>query len=323
MDAIDEKDPLLVLLTEALRAGPGSPQWHEAIARVRGENTAANVDEYKLLLTAREHLESGKHYRSVRAGTGFTSRLMQRIDDDSGRRSRLPTATLIAIMAGLTIVAIVIAVGVWMTSDHPMPGGTEVVDRLLFVTPISSVNFERGDPATTNWRRIGSLALTKTGDLRPAPDNPSTKDFVGGAVISVAPVPAGQPASFEVTMRYGRHSPDVIAQVFITDQLDFSPDKSTSSNELVWQLQEGTARVILPGGRVEPKTLRIEPSRQTFTVRIAFNDKYATVDASDKRLYAGPLGLGDKDRYVGVRFLRKGNERVEIIAIQSMRLMKP
>ena len=68
MQAIDDKDPLLVLLTEALRAGPGSPAWHQAISTLRADQP--EMAEYKMLLTAREHLESGRRYRSVRAGSG-------------------------------------------------------------------------------------------------------------------------------------------------------------------------------------------------------------------------------------------------------------
>jgi len=51
---IDTNDPFLILLTDALRAGPGSPQWHEAVSQLKlaGEN----VDEYKLLIEARESL---------------------------------------------------------------------------------------------------------------------------------------------------------------------------------------------------------------------------------------------------------------------------
>ena len=68
---IDTNDPFLTLLTDALRAGPGSPEWHQAVSqlKVSGEN----VDEYKLLIEAREALESGRDYRSVRAGAGDRS----------------------------------------------------------------------------------------------------------------------------------------------------------------------------------------------------------------------------------------------------------
>ena len=54
-----ESDDFLSLLTDALRAGPGSPPWHEALQRLRAGGIQ-HADEYRLLVTAREHLESGR-----------------------------------------------------------------------------------------------------------------------------------------------------------------------------------------------------------------------------------------------------------------------
>src|SRR6476619_7514162 len=60
-----ESDPKLELLTDALRAGPGTPQWRQALGAV--EHTPGS-DEFKALYTARERLASGRGYREVRAG---------------------------------------------------------------------------------------------------------------------------------------------------------------------------------------------------------------------------------------------------------------
>jgi len=57
-----ESDLQLVALTDALRAGPGSPEWRDAVARIRAQG-GDQADEYLLLCTAREHLASGKSYR--------------------------------------------------------------------------------------------------------------------------------------------------------------------------------------------------------------------------------------------------------------------
>ena len=46
-----EKDPFLVLLTDALRAGPGSPEWRDAVATLKTSDE--RVDEYRLLIEAR------------------------------------------------------------------------------------------------------------------------------------------------------------------------------------------------------------------------------------------------------------------------------
>src|SRR5438094_961308 len=111
-----ETDPLFQLLTDALRAGPGSPEWHQAVAKVRegGVSPSEHADEFRLLVDVREHLESGKDWRTVRAGPGFTRKLFDRLDeeDPGGRRQGLPAATLIALLGGLAIVA-VLAVVAW------------------------------------------------------------------------------------------------------------------------------------------------------------------------------------------------------------------
>src|SRR5690349_18877888 len=77
--ATEQSDEFMELLTDALRAGPGSPEWHRAVgeARKRGGESA---DEYALLWTAREHLASGKSYRDVRPGPGFTRKVMGAIE---------------------------------------------------------------------------------------------------------------------------------------------------------------------------------------------------------------------------------------------------
>ena len=67
-----DSDAFLTLLTDALRAGPGSPQWHDALRTLRAGGIE-HADEYRLLVAAREHLESGREYRSIRAGPGACS----------------------------------------------------------------------------------------------------------------------------------------------------------------------------------------------------------------------------------------------------------
>src|SRR5882757_4169178 len=77
-DTAIESDPLFTLLTDALRAGPGSPQWSQAVAAIR--TRGAEGDEYQALITARDNLESGRDYRSVRAGAGFTRKVLSSIE---------------------------------------------------------------------------------------------------------------------------------------------------------------------------------------------------------------------------------------------------
>src|SRR5690348_17941813 len=101
-----ESDALAKLLTDALRAGPGSPQWHDA-AQQLATDASAEAREYRQVLEARERLESGRNYRSVRAGPAFTHRLMSSLDREpaaGGALSRLlPPAGAIAIVSALLV----------------------------------------------------------------------------------------------------------------------------------------------------------------------------------------------------------------------------
>src|SRR5207248_832631 len=98
----------MTLLTDALRSGPGSPEWHQAVKILRASDQ--NVDEYTLLYSAREHLESGKDYRSVRAGTGFTRKVLEQIEEQASTPPA-PTANIIALIAAGAILAVVAVVG--------------------------------------------------------------------------------------------------------------------------------------------------------------------------------------------------------------------
>ncbi|HWP40803.1 MAG TPA: hypothetical protein VNL70_07745, partial [Tepidisphaeraceae bacterium] len=112
-----QSDAFLVLLTDALRAGPGSPQWHEAVQQLR-QAGAGSADEYRLLVLARQRLESGREYRSVRAGPQFTRRLMAEIDLEAARLSAAPsTATMIAVASAMVMLAVLLSVGYLLWSS--------------------------------------------------------------------------------------------------------------------------------------------------------------------------------------------------------------
>src|SRR5688500_14006835 len=81
---LDFESSQLQLLTDALRAGPGTPEWRAAMETVApvGAGGGGGADEYKLLYAARERLASGRQYREVRAGPGFTRRVFDAIEDE-------------------------------------------------------------------------------------------------------------------------------------------------------------------------------------------------------------------------------------------------
>jgi hypothetical protein len=151
-----ETDQMLKLLTEALRRGPGSPEWHDAVERLRTSG-AKEADDFRLLMTVRERLEAGQSYREVRAGPGFTRELMQRIDEEPDRASGKQRTILIVslVCIGLLIGSVAILVTM-MSNGQPRDVATDQLSQQLFVTPVKTWNFDGELPAD----------LAVTGDLK-------------------------------------------------------------------------------------------------------------------------------------------------------------
>jgi hypothetical protein len=317
-----ESDQFLTLLTEALRAGPGSPEWHDAVnhLRLRGES---DVNEYELLVRARENLESGKDYRAVRAGPGFTRKLMQSIDDSPATRSARTNAT--TWIAGLSIAILLGAVGLIIYVITRAGGPLPAVDALAntyFAGPLLNMSFE-GSLSNSEWRDVGTLRLETWHGLRPNIDEASPAQL-GGGILWSQPLKSDTPVEIEANVKLQRPSKDLIAQVFITDDPDnFSEDKGIGPHELIWLFQAGQQKILLPGGRVEAQSA-VGRERVGLNLRIALGRDVAIVEEQGRRLWAGSHDLSNKPRYVGVRFLRTTSEREDPgIAFTSLRVQTP
>jgi hypothetical protein len=315
-----ERDPFLTLLTDALRAGPGSPQWHDAVAQLKTSNE--NVDEYKLLIEAREALESGKDYRSVRAGTGFTHKLMGQIEQDQPRPAkRLQLGTLIAILAGVVLMAII---GVAIYKFYPR---TPVDDTQKAIADLASTyfpnelsfnTFDAGIPG--NWRAIGSLPLETSADgLKAGSASVPQGDYVGGGIVTSDPIQPGQAVSIQTLILVNKAGEDLIPQVFVSNSSDFSPDRAISSRELVWQIQGGLQNVVVDG-RVA-RQAGLNSKTNTHAVRFILKGDLAIVECDGRQLWVGHSQLADKPRYVGVRFLRTGQKTTGDVSVQSVRFL--
>src|SRR3954465_13721690 len=166
MPALDfESDQFLTLLTDALRAGPGSPEWHEAVEVLR-TNGSGEHDEHRLLIAARENLEKGKEYRSVRAGPGFSRKLNDALDGDASSRRKTPptTGTIAFVSAGM----ILAAAGVLLYLLFPGGAPTAAIDKLsntYLVEPMLERGFETSIGA--DFGRIGSLEVQAQHGLHP------------------------------------------------------------------------------------------------------------------------------------------------------------
>src|SRR5882672_8439745 len=136
-----DSDQFLKLLTEALRAGPGSPQWHEAVNQLKN-SSVADADEFRMLINAREHLESGRDYRSIRAGAEFTRKVMSAIDQEAAAQAPSPpSAAIIAIVAAAGIIAIVTIVTILWYRGGPVVNTSNDLPNIVFAQTTVSTDF--------------------------------------------------------------------------------------------------------------------------------------------------------------------------------------
>src|SRR5687767_4316302 len=243
-----ESDPFFTLLTDALRAGPGSPEWHQAVTKLRADGVNGG-DEYKLLADARAHLESGKEFRTVRAGPDFTRKLLTRIDEEPDAKSGAPTANVImllsagAILAVLGLVAFVLSRGGDTAGRPPEPAVN--LATMYFPADLAVATFDGAVPS--GWETIGRLPLHADGSLRPAVVPMEQGDYIGGGVVIARPVPVGEPFALAAVVEVPETVGDFIAEVFVSDSADFSEFRATSPSELVWLLQGADQKVMVKG----------------------------------------------------------------------------
>ena len=328
-DVIDiESDPFLQLLTDALRAGPGSPEWHQAVSRLRAGNgsgiSKAQLDDYQLLVTAREHLESGRSYREIRPGPGFTRKVLAGIDAEVSAAPRgasaLPAANLIAILGSMAVLAVLGVIGFWLLHSAPVQTNEDLAN-IYFGTTVTAVTFD--GPLPGAWCEVGPMPVDPAHGLRPASTAP-TSGYDGGGIVTTAGLAPDQPFAVEATLRINHLTNGVIPQVFVTDQPDFDSDRATSPHELVWVIRDGKAQAVLPNGQFSGSTDTIKDG-QTITVRVVVGREAAQIISGRKTLFAGPSQLaGDRPRFLGVRFLRRGNEKKDrdAVTVQSIKVMQ-
>src|SRR5688500_1001858 len=177
-------------------------EWRAGMGTVApvGGGGCGGADEYKLLYAARERLASGRQYREVRAGPGFTRRVFDAIEDedaDGATPRALPAANLIAAVSALVILG-VLAMVVWLIvpagDARQQPGGD--LSQTYFVNRIAETTFDAGLGA--DWISFGKLPVEAKSGLRPAPaagaaQQPAPEKFVGGGVVHRRAIDANQP----------------------------------------------------------------------------------------------------------------------------------
>lgn len=321
-EATFESDRILKLVTDALRAGPGSPEWHQAMAELKGQQRQ-DLDDYALLCRVREDLESGREYRSVRPGPQFTRKVMEGIEQQAaGQKRGLPSANLIALIAGGVILALILVLG-WALMKSPEPGADALVGMEFNATVVSS-NFAAGWPE--QWNAFGQKPQSSSAGLRSATLPKDAPAVIGGATLSV-PLEADRPYLVEATVGVEARCPAV--EVFISDQPPTTAPANASGHELAVNLTGeggGLAKVILVAGQ-QARTAaeqKASPDKGAARIAIRVNRKFAIVTVDGREIYRAANDLSaEGPRFVGVRFIAKPGDKLDGATVQSVRVMKP
>ena len=338
MTDLDFESSQLQLLTDALRAGPGSPEWRAAMESVAAAGHGTEADQYKTLYAARERLASGRQYREVRAGPGFTRKVFDAIeqegDGDGATRGAVPAANLIAAVSALVILG-VLAIVVWLivpTRDAREQQQGNTLAQTYFVDRIVDATFTSG--LGEEWTPFGKLPVEAKNGLRPGvvpdapPDAAAAPDaYTGGGVSHRRTLDAKQPFAVEATIRVPKPAAAAAAvQLFVTDSPTFAGDRAMTDRELVWHVRGAQSTVATPDGAVELSdgAAAIRPG-QRINVRITTNQSEAAVEMNGRTLWSGPHKLDPgKPRTVGVRFLTQGKvDEKAAPVVESLRVLIP
>ncbi len=317
-----ETDQMLSLLAEALRSGPGSPQWHEAIRMLRAQPPGVQADEYQLLCDARERLESGKSYRSIRAGNGFTRKLMQSMSKTGGEKRWFTPASLVLLLAMGVMLAVIAGVAVMIhqggkSSDK---AGAEGLNQIRFTTSVIPTTRFDTPPTTlpSGWRSVGTLPIIIRNGLKPGPMPPATEPSTAllddrylyrvGGIVSAASFPADLPIQMDLSFRVSKANDELWVQAFVCDHPLLSG--AAEPHGIVCQIKQDEATVFL-GGRAEAHGQKV-PLNQEFSLRLTVDRAQAIIECNGQRLYAGPQPLDSAmPHYVGVRFVRQVDSKAD------------
>ncbi|HEY1683913.1 MAG TPA: hypothetical protein VGG19_04045 [Tepidisphaeraceae bacterium] len=279
----ENDEQVLQIVSDALRDGPGSPAWQEATQLI----DATDGQELDALYRVRQRLESGKRWRQVRPGVGFTRKVMEAVDhqSDATVRSTGP-ATIIAILCGLLIVIILAALVPMLFSPAKAPQqNTTDFDNIYFSTPWLTSDF--ADSIGGEWNVTGNNPVAASHGLHAKLPNRQDTQW---AIVSAQSLNPDQFFSF--TTRLDIPTDGTIAQVFITDQ----------KNQLAAVINATNVQIMLPGNQLETTLPR--PTDPALQVRWLIGPASAALEINNHRAWAGSNNLtSNQPRSIGIRFL--------------------
>lgn len=319
MTDLDFESSQLQLVTDALRAGPGSPEWRSALAAIENAGGPDKLtDEYKLLYTARERLASGQKYREVRAGVGFTRKVFESIENEETGLSRTPMSANAIVALSAVVILGILAIVAFFVMPHGQGDAPPQLSQTYFVNTVSQSNFENELPS--DWLPFGKLGTHTQAGLQPL-TTALGETYHGGGIYCQQAIAPGDAFSMQATVQIPP-TDDFAVGIFVTSNLNFTGDGATTEQELVCLLKNGEASVVLPGGRVQKQGVRIRNASTDVQVNIAGNQAAVVIDG--KTIWTGESGLdATKPRNAGVRFLAKAGKTTQLPVVKSVRVMTP
>jgi hypothetical protein len=282
----EENEQLLQIISDALRDGPGSHAWEQAMSAVDAEEG----HELDALYRARERLESGKRWRQVRPGVGFTRKLMDAVDQQSEANVRSTgPATVIAILCGVLVLAGIAALVPMLLSHAKVPAtNSDELSNVYFATPWVQSDF--ANAVGGDWQVTGNLAVEASHGLRAK--FPSRVDSQWG-IISVQSLGADQFFSFSTKLDVPS---GVVAQIFVND----------SKGELAAVIDGDHVQIMLPGAQLASSVPC--PAHSALQIRWLIGPASAALELNGQRVWAGANDLtSGQVRFIGIRFLVPGH----------------
>lgn len=299
----EQDEQLLQLVSDALRDGPGSAAWQEAVRLI----DPADGQELDALYSVRQRLESGKRWRQIRPGTNFTRKVMDAVDQQSDASVR-PTgpATIIAILCGLLVLVVIAALVPMLISHSATPPVTkDAFANVFFSNQLVKSDFEKSIGG--EWKVTGTAPIKADHGLR------STQAInnvpLPWGLISTQALPADSFFDFSVTLDF----PPLggAAEVFLSD----------GDHEIVATMDGVNVQVVLPKNGPDVVLAMAPRSANTvINLRWLVGPDLAVLEMDGRRIWQGENHLSKSaGRFVGMRFLPTGRtghqdgiEKVEV-----------
>ena len=322
------------MLTDALRAGPGTPEWGRAVQQFKNGQSA----EFRALLKARQRLEAGKAYRALDSSPHLTEAVLACIAAEALPRPRrvaqlfshfaISSKSAVALFSVAATLLVVVG-GLYFESRYLQ---NDTGER----SPINFPNMHRGGLLTStagfssfdgvipaSWKPIGSLRVEARHGLRLA-GGVKQIDQSGG-IVWADPISPAKPFKIQARVRY-QGSAAVSPEIFLTDDGTFDDNRPADQNhEFAWTVLNDRPQV-----RLADRTLAAAGDSilagQSFTlaVDIKFDGPTATVETNMGGHCSHWTGLSQlasgKPLYMGMRLVVHGAHKDDCVAVETVRL---